>query len=239
MCESPIVDDRLIKYYITKHPLNRITRFLIEIYYHHVRIMQVKYLNEPIDVRNYTVETCECRLNIRKCKNRLDTCFKRTKEDNREVTEKKIQILNQENLVRIQVNTANWKHEVCHCCACCCFPVRVHNLFPRRLIYASNYVASINLQSCLNCKKCIIICPFGAIQDSIAVEIEKCLGCGLCEKNCQVGAITMIERDSESVPKPHRLISMMFLLFFHIYFYIMLKFSEFSHLVNHEAIPDL
>jgi Fe-S-cluster-containing hydrogenase component 2 len=239
MCESPIVDDRLIQYFITRHPLHKINVILLQIYYHHVRVMQVKCLDEPIDVRYYTVETCECRLNIRNCNNRLDTCFKKTKGDNAVITENKIRILSQENLVRIEVNTANWKYEICHCCVCCCFPVRVHNLFPGKLIFPSNFEASINPYLCSDCKKCLTFCPFGAINDMIEVEKEKCLGCGICKKNCQAGAITMIKRDPRNIPNPNKPISILFLVFFHMYFYILLKCNEFLHLHTHKNLNDI
>lgn len=44
--------------------------------------------------------------------------------------------------------------------------------------------ASIVLEDCVECGKCIPVCPTDAIPDSYEIIPEKCIGCGNCEAAC-------------------------------------------------------
>ena len=53
--------------------------------------------------------------------------------------------------------------------------------------------AKINNEKCINCKKCINICPHNAIENKKNVKINKkrCLGCTQCINECSKNAIEM------------------------------------------------
>ncbi len=51
--------------------------------------------------------------------------------------------------------------------------------------------ARIDLETCIECDRCIDLCRFDAIKDYIVSE-DDCEGCSLCSRICPVDAITMI-----------------------------------------------
>jgi MinD superfamily P-loop ATPase len=57
-------------------------------------------------------------------------------------------------------------------------------------------IASIDKDSCTECKKCYDYCNFDAIAEEINIIKESCEGCGVCEYVCPVDAIAMVDRDS-------------------------------------------
>ena len=57
-------------------------------------------------------------------------------------------------------------------------------------------IASVNKETCTECKKCYEHCRFDAIDEDINIIRESCEGCGVCEYVCPVDAIKMIDRDS-------------------------------------------
>jgi len=59
-------------------------------------------------------------------------------------------------------------------------------------------VASVDKIRCIGCNKCLIVCPFTAIEEEhlkdrkIVKIIESvCKGCGLCEATCPIDAIKL------------------------------------------------
>ncbi len=94
---------------------------------------------------------------------------------------------------------ANKFMEFCFCCPCCCtgfkFADRAdqasRNLFHR----TSGWIARVDPNSCVQCKKCIEVCPRHAIElHGITVQInEACGGCGLCIPSCKKGAIELYQ----------------------------------------------
>ena len=57
-------------------------------------------------------------------------------------------------------------------------------------------IASIDKETCIDCKKCYTNCRFEAIDENINLIKESCEGCGVCEYVCPVDAIKMVDRDS-------------------------------------------
>ena len=57
-------------------------------------------------------------------------------------------------------------------------------------------IASINKETCTECKMCYNHCKFNAIDEDINIIKEHCEGCGICEHICPIDAIKMIDRDS-------------------------------------------
>jgi len=48
-----------------------------------------------------------------------------------------------------------------------------------------------NPKLCVNCKKCIQICPTEAISDDLEWDMEKCIFCGACDNICPGHAVTV------------------------------------------------
>jgi len=57
-------------------------------------------------------------------------------------------------------------------------------------------IASIDMEKCIDCKKCYESCKFGAINEDIKLNKESCEGCGVCSFVCPVNAINMVDRKS-------------------------------------------
>ncbi|MCG8401009.1 MAG: (Fe-S)-binding protein [Firmicutes bacterium] len=103
----------------------------------------------------------------------------------------------------------NVKHNVafiCNCCGCCC--CFLAGITKHRLPYAvatTNYIATINNDSCNECAECIGRCQIGAISfleghTKPAVDANYCLGCGACSSFCNQKAILMEKRKKQIIP---------------------------------------
>ncbi|NLI31717.1 MAG: CoB--CoM heterodisulfide reductase iron-sulfur subunit A family protein [Deltaproteobacteria bacterium] len=76
---------------------------------------------------------------------------------------------------------------------------KIQALFARDVIETDPQVALVNERTCVGCLKCIMVCPFGAIQSktlrdgSIKAEVlaSVCQGCGLCNATCPPKAIQL------------------------------------------------
>lgn len=93
------------------------------------------------------------------------------------------------------------------------FPKRNHiSEYPTGPGFTAGHLAEINagwrvfkpiidLEKCIGCYKCYMLCPDGVIfkqgAKGVAVDYDYCKGCGVCAHECPVKAITMIkdERD--------------------------------------------
>jgi NAD-dependent dihydropyrimidine dehydrogenase PreA subunit len=67
----------------------------------------------------------------------------------------------------------------------------------------AEYVAVIDRDKCIGCRKCRMACQFGCLDYGVAakkmsVNQEKCFGCGVCRDQCPTQAIKLVDR--ESVP---------------------------------------
>lgn len=59
--------------------------------------------------------------------------------------------------------------------------------------FRSGLSASIDIQACRQCGKCIDICRFNAISSDFVVDHVSCEGCGYCSHICPFNAISMEE----------------------------------------------
>jgi heterodisulfide reductase subunit A2 len=75
---------------------------------------------------------------------------------------------------------------------------KVLALFSKDKLATDPIVARVDQSRCVGCNKCIMVCPFSAIEEvdirgkNVAQVIESvCKGCGLCEATCPIDAISL------------------------------------------------
>jgi len=102
---------------------------------------------------------------------------------------------------------------VCHCCGCCCGimdGINKHGL--TTTLVTSNYIASIDGNTCDGCGKCSRACHINAIEmqtlppkegskkkKKAVVDESICVGCGVCTMKCKSGALTLAKRKSRVI----------------------------------------
>jgi electron transport complex protein RnfB len=93
---------------------------------------------------------------------------------------------------------------VCCCCGDCCGILSTVKRFPRPAeMFASNYYADIDPDSCTGCGLCLSRCQMEAIRiigEVAVVNVDRCIGCGNCTANCEFEAPILHRRMVTSVP---------------------------------------
>lgn len=78
-----------------------------------------------------------------------------------------------------------------------CMAMRMTAGYGVKLMWRSEYVATLDAEKCTRCGRCAKVCPFGVIQATrAAVKLDErvCWGCGICRPHCRTNAITISER---------------------------------------------
>ena len=97
---------------------------------------------------------------------------------------------------------------VCHCCDCCCNVLQGIKRFGYpNILVTSNFMASIDDETCLGCGECAKACNIDAIE-MVAIDDPNskkkkrpelntsfCLGCGVCVLKCKPGALNLAPRE--------------------------------------------
>jgi MinD superfamily P-loop ATPase len=90
---------------------------------------------------------------------------------------------------------------LCNCDYPYCTTVRFRrNTNLAQSLFKSHYLAKINQQKCTQCKKCISICQFGALNysastNTVQINETSCFGCGICRNRYDKNAITLENRN--------------------------------------------
>jgi MinD superfamily P-loop ATPase len=64
-------------------------------------------------------------------------------------------------------------------------------------VVASKYIASVNLEKCVTCGKCVSRCQFKARwmeNGEVTYDEKRCFGCGVCVSTCPTSAIVLVRR---------------------------------------------
>lgn len=107
------------------------------------------------------------------------------------------------NLIQFAENVMDDVGFICNCCPCCCVALKsVKKIGLAQTISSSNFIAN-KLDSCINCKRCITVCPVGCFKliiendkKKVVYNSELCLGCGVCQRVCHYNAIEMQKRET-------------------------------------------
>ena len=105
-------------------------------------------------------------------------------------------------------NVMNNPAYMCHCCGCCCVILAGINEFGIYTTQPSNFIPTLETETCLGCGACADSCPIRAItmQDAgngaevPTVEKEVCIGCGVCASACPNSFLTMSRRSVLHIP---------------------------------------
>ena len=92
-------------------------------------------------------------------------------------------------------------YAICNCCTCCCGAMQAQKS-GTPMLASSGYVAQIDQELCLSCRKCEKACPFEAIVviGKAEVDLDRCMGCGICTQQCKQGAIELVQMESKGEP---------------------------------------
>lgn len=116
------------------------------------------------------------------------------------------------NLVQFGENAQNEVSFLCHCCGCCCEALQTARRFGlMNPVHTTNFIPSINSETCTGCNKCAQVCPVEAIGMVSANDPHKpkrtlaklderiCLGCAVCVRVCHNNSILMKPRDKRVI----------------------------------------
>jgi pyruvate ferredoxin oxidoreductase delta subunit len=56
----------------------------------------------------------------------------------------------------------------------------------------------IDHEKCVNCLRCFLVCPDGAIdksEEKLTIDYDFCKGCGICAVECKFNAIEMVKEE--------------------------------------------
>jgi len=93
-------------------------------------------------------------------------------------------------------------YAICNCCSCCCGAMEAYR-YGTSMLAPSGYVAELSEHRCTSCGRCIVACPFGAIQrvdGRVSIVRNRCMGCGVCECVCSAGALRLRETEGSLEP---------------------------------------
>jgi len=93
---------------------------------------------------------------------------------------------------------------ICICCGCCCGVLGSQKMLPKvSQLFATNFRAEVDSNSCLGCGTCESRCNLEAVHvknDIARVDKETCIGCGVCVTKCSSGAMTLVKKEKEIIP---------------------------------------
>ena len=129
------------------------------------------------------------------------------------------------NLVQFGENVQRQPSFICNCCGCCCEALMAARRFSLlNTIATTNFLPSVDRQSCTGCGRCVSSCPVEAVSLVSANDPERpqrkvakvhgqvCLGCGLCVRACRTGQALRLKPRSVRVITPvngaHRVVLM-------------------------------
>ena len=105
-------------------------------------------------------------------------------------------------------NINNWQGDnivMCNCCGCCCTFLNEVKSFGKnsRRQVRSNFIAQVDMDSCIGCGTCVDICQVNALtmddDETATVDDAYCIGCGNCVLQCPTDSLSL-RRCSDTIP---------------------------------------
>jgi len=128
------------------------------------------------------------------------------------------------NLVQFGENVRKQVSFICNCCGCCCEAMIAARRFAiLNPVHTTNFLPSVNDETCTGCGKCAEACPVEAMSMVSANDPHKpkrklarlnediCLGCGVCMRVCTPKSIRLIPREKRVITPlngAHRVVMM-------------------------------
>ena len=82
-----------------------------------------------------------------------------------------------------------------------CMAMRLTVGYSMPMMWRGESVAQLDGEACTSCRRCVKICPFGALavqggngDRRVSLDAQKCWGCGICRSACTSGALSLAER---------------------------------------------
>ncbi len=135
-----------------------------------------------------------------------------------------LQLAYEHNLVQFGENSREKIGFICNCCSCCCEAMIVARKFGfMNPVHTTNFIPSINDETCNGCGKCVAVCPVEAmtlvssndpqkpLRKRAKLHAEVCLGCAVCVRACAKNAIILKPREKRvitPVNSTHRVVLM-------------------------------
>ncbi|MBI4831165.1 MAG: 4Fe-4S binding protein [Candidatus Lindowbacteria bacterium] len=178
------------------------------------------------DAKHYVISDCPCCKKMkaigRDCKRRAHRCvslyrddfgpeirieYREGKRATRDEVISLLRTVEEEGFVHTGSNIQNGHSHICNCCPDCCPFLRSARLNKSpHIIAPSNYVATIDAESCNACGVCAEQrCPVHAIDlgdDGYKVNPKRCLGCGACVLGCPSGALSLEHKEESQISVP-------------------------------------
>lgn len=119
-----------------------------------------------------------------------------------------LSVIEEQPIYHMIGNSREQRGGFCNCCADCCDMRMEANSLPsiKDGIRPSRFLAVFEKEHCMDCGRCLEVCPFSAIKKGADHEIiiseEACMGCGICAVSCKYDALSLIiNKPVEFIPE--------------------------------------
>lgn len=123
-----------------------------------------------------------------------------------------LQQAQENNLVQFGENVRQKVNFICNCCGCCCEAMIASRKYAiLNPVHTTNFLPSVNEETCTGCGKCAEVCPVEAMTMVSANDPQKikrkkarlnpdiCLGCAVCVRVCTPGSLRLLSREKRVI----------------------------------------
>lgn len=104
----------------------------------------------------------------------------------------------------LQPENSQKPEAICCCCGDCCAYLKPLKIAPRPAdLFLSNFYVEVDPELCNGCQECVERCQLEAramVDDVATVNLDRCIGCGNCVVICPTNANQIKKKEEEFVP---------------------------------------